>query len=48
MIKFVEYCLIYEIEIMIVEYGFFFIGKIVEYWIECMVYMVDKNGYIYI
>ena len=47
MIKFAEYCLTYETEIMTVEYGPIPIGKIVEYRIECTVYTVDKNGYIY-
>ncbi|WP_287300845.1 DNA polymerase III subunit alpha [Okeania sp. SIO2F5] len=47
MIKFAEYCLAYETEIMTVEYGAIPIGKIVEDKIECTVYTVDKNGYIY-
>jgi intein/homing endonuclease len=47
MIKFAEYCLTYETEIMTVEYGPIPIGKIVENRIECTVYTVDKNGYIY-
>ena len=47
MIKFAEYCLTYETEIMTVEYGPIPIGKIVEDRIECTVYTVDKNGYIY-
>ncbi|NEQ37922.1 MAG: hypothetical protein F6K40_17300 [Okeania sp. SIO3I5] len=47
MIKFAEYCLTYETEIMTVEYGAIPIGKIVEDRIECTVYTVDKNGYIY-
>ncbi|NES04913.1 MAG: DNA polymerase III subunit alpha, partial [Okeania sp. SIO2F4] len=47
MIKFAEYCLAYETEIMTVEYGAIPIGKIVENRIECTVYTVDKNGYIY-
>ncbi|NER05851.1 MAG: hypothetical protein F6K17_26285, partial [Okeania sp. SIO3C4] len=47
MIKFAEYCLTYETEIMTVEYGAIPIGKIVEERIECTVYTVDKNGYIY-
>jgi len=47
MIKFAEYCLTYETAIMTVEYGPIPIGKIVEDRIECTVYTVDKNGYIY-
>ncbi|NEO51629.1 MAG: hypothetical protein F6K54_00055 [Okeania sp. SIO3B5] len=47
MIKFAEYCLAYETEIMTVEYGAIPIGKIVEDRIECTVYTVDKNGYVY-
>ncbi|GGA34151.1 DNA polymerase III subunit alpha [Okeania sp. KiyG1] len=47
MIKFAEYCLAYETEIMTVEYGAIPIGKIVEDQIECTVYTVDENGYIY-
>ncbi|MDY7007851.1 MAG: hypothetical protein SWX82_28925, partial [Cyanobacteriota bacterium] len=47
MIKFAEYCLTYETEIMTVEYGAIPIGKIVEERIECTVYTVDKNGFIY-
>ncbi|NEQ73736.1 MAG: DNA polymerase III subunit alpha [Okeania sp. SIO2C9] len=47
MIKFAEYCLAYETEIMTVEYGAIPIGKIVEDQIECTVYTVDKNGYVY-
>ena len=47
MIKFAEYCLTYETEIMTLEYGAIPIGKIVEDRIECTVYTVDKNGYIY-
>ena len=47
MIKFAEYCLTYGTEIMTVEYGPIPIGKIVEDRIECTVYTVDKNGYIY-
>ncbi|MGB3511036.1 MAG: DNA polymerase III subunit alpha [Microcoleaceae cyanobacterium] len=47
MIKFAEYCLTYDTEIMTVEYGAIPIGKIVENQISCTVYTVDKNGFIY-
>jgi DNA polymerase-3 subunit alpha len=47
MIKFAEYCLSYDTEILTEEYGLMPIGKIVEKKIECTVYSVDKNGNIY-
>jgi len=47
MVKFAEYCLTYDTEILTVEYGPIAIGKIVENQIECTVYTVDKNGYVY-
>ncbi len=47
MLKFAEYCLSYDTEILTVEYGFLSIGEIVEKEIECTVYTVDSNGYIY-
>ncbi|MGH1395226.1 MAG: DNA polymerase III subunit alpha [Trichormus sp.] len=47
MLKFAEYCLSYDTEILTVEYGFLAIGKIVEQQIECTVYTVNSNGAIY-
>ncbi|MEH1934050.1 MAG: DNA polymerase III subunit alpha [Nostoc sp.] len=47
MLKFAEYCLSYDTEILTVEYGLIPIGEIVEKRIECTVYSVDNNGNIY-
>ncbi|MEH2317152.1 DNA polymerase III subunit alpha [Nostoc sp.] len=47
MLKFAEYCLTYDTEILTVEYGLLPIGEIVEKRIECTVYSVDNNGNIY-
>jgi DNA polymerase III subunit alpha len=47
MLKFAEYCLSYDTEVLTVEYGLVPIGEIVEKQIECSVYSVDENGNIY-
>ncbi len=47
MVLFAEYCLSYDTEILTVEYGAVAIGKIVENKLDCHVYSVDKNGFIY-
>ncbi|MBW4593213.1 MAG: DNA polymerase III subunit alpha [Brasilonema angustatum HA4187-MV1] len=47
MLKFAEYCLSYDTEVLTLEYGFLPIGQIVEKRIECSVYTVDSNGNIY-
>jgi DNA polymerase-3 subunit alpha len=47
MVIFAEYCLSYDTLVRTVEYGLMPIGKIVEHQIECNVYSVDQNGFVY-
>ena len=47
MLKFAEYCLSYNTEILTVEYGYIPIGEIVEKGIECDIYTVTSSGNIY-
>jgi len=47
MVMFAEYCLSYDTLIHTLEYGLMPIGKIVEAQIECQVYSIDQNGFVY-
>lgn len=47
MINFAEYCLGAETEILTVEYGLIALGKLVEEAIDCHVYSVDSQGFVY-
>jgi DNA polymerase-3 subunit alpha len=47
MVIFAEYCLSYDTLVRTVEYGLMPIGKIVEHQIECQVYSVDENGFVF-
>ncbi len=47
MIKFAEYCLSYDTQVLTVEYGAIAIGKIVTEKLDCEVYSVDRHGFVY-
>lgn len=47
MLKFAEYCLSHDTEVLTVEYGAMAIAKIVEEKIDCHIYSIDKNGFVY-
>jgi len=47
MLKFAEYCLSYDTQVLTVEYGWLPIGEIVEKVIPCSVYSIDSHGNIY-
>jgi DNA polymerase-3 subunit alpha len=47
MVIFAEYCLSYDTLVRTIEFGLMPIGKIVEHQIECNVYSVDENGFVY-
>jgi DNA polymerase-3 subunit alpha len=47
MVKFAEYCLSADTELLTVEYGPLTIGEIVEKQIPCQVFSIDENGFVY-
>ena len=47
MVKFAEYCLSYDMEILTLEHGLLPIGKIVSENIACQVYTVNHQGLVY-
>jgi DNA polymerase III subunit alpha len=47
MVMFAEYCLSYQTEILTVEYGAIEIGKVVEQQLNCNIYSVDPQGFVY-
>lgn len=48
MVLFAEYCLSYDTEVLTVEYGALPIGEIVEKQLDCLVYTVHEQGFLYI
>ncbi|MCC5637527.1 DNA polymerase III subunit alpha [Nostoc sp. CHAB 5844] len=47
MLKFAEYCLSYDTQVLTVEYGLIPIGEIVEKQLQCNVFSVDSHGHVY-
>jgi DNA polymerase-3 subunit alpha len=47
MVLFAEYCLSYDTEILTVEHGALPIGEIVEKQLNCHIYSIDRNGFVY-
>ena len=47
MVNFAEYCLSYDTEILTVEYGILPLGKIVAEKINCNIYTINNQGFIY-
>lgn len=47
MVKFAEYCLSYDTQILTLEYGAIAIGEVVERQLPCTVFSVDANGFVY-
>ncbi len=47
MLKFAEYCLSYETEVLTLEYGFLPIGEIVDKQMVCTVFSLNDSGNVY-